>query len=681
MTAVDTLRTALYGNPPNDGFKPDRGGVLTAFSELFEQVRNLVSGVVSYATVADLSIALSGDGSAPVGTQARVYADPTSTNNTYWIRTGSAGTSADWEIDLDLITSISTIVQPLVDLAHGYADAAAASATAAAAAVVGAVKGSLSISPYYVGFGTPSGNVIPVIDRNGYLVSITKAGTVDRAVTSFTLWGSNGISPGMVEGELITRWFVDKEKGVREAYTSEGGHFVETVGGLVRVGDNVFARKSPITSYLGQTYSAGVQNLAFRPSTMATSTLTIPTVTTAYIFAALGQSNSDGQNNDIVTDSLISGTAVYPNYALMLEGTGGPRGRLITGNATLVPLIETVVNAGSGSYQQETPVSGWVNHFIRDYYALWSEYPTVVGISAATGGRGYIGNNRGQESWRYLERSLALATQALKNRGFNNIEVVLAWVGSEGDSDTTYMNDLRFANQMRQLRRFANDTVRRIVNPVADPPMLFIQPSNVKSTPTALPWSQPVRDVMVKMDAEQGFTLAGPAYYLPMSSGDVIHRNNLGKYTTGQTLARATMYEVLGATWHGVKPVRGYFSGAAEITVEFDGMGTGLVLDSSGTISATGLDNQGFMFDDGSGASPTITNVAVSTYNVVITLASAPTGPRKRLGYALVRNAGTPYQDGPTVGARGTLRDSAAHVRISDGANQYDWCPAFILNF
>jgi hypothetical protein len=160
-----------------------------------------------------------------------------------------------------------------------------------------------------------------------------------------------------------------------------------------------------------------------------------------------------------------------------------------------------------------------------------------------------------------------------------------------------------------------------------------------------------------------------------------IHRGNLGKYSTGQQCARATMAELLGATWHGLKALTARWSNAAgnQITINCNSMGTALVEDLSGAIATDGLANKGFLFDDGSEAPPTIVSVVLSGLSIIINLSAKPVGPDCKIGYALLRNADQYDADGPVYGARGTIRDNAAHVRIYDGAPQYDWLPAFIL--
>lgn len=118
MSAYDTLNAALYGNPPTPGWKPSRDGVLNAFNQILTQIASLTVGTQSYATVSALP------SGAAVGSSARVYADPTSTNDTFWLK-GSGG----WAIDTYLLNSIASVVQPLVDEAAASANGAAAQAT------------------------------------------------------------------------------------------------------------------------------------------------------------------------------------------------------------------------------------------------------------------------------------------------------------------------------------------------------------------------------------------------------------------------------------------------------------------------------------------------------------------------------------------------------------------------
>jgi hypothetical protein len=431
----------------------------------------------------------------------------------------------------------------------------------------------------------------------------------------------------------------------------------------------VLEPKTP--DYTGQEWFDGMQELLSRPTDGSK---------VAYIFILMGQSNADGDTAN-TAEPLISAAPIYPDHAFMLAG--GPRMWTVEeGETELVPLRETVVNRGGASRQAETPLSGWVNHTIRDWDTAWGERPTIGGMIIAIGGRPYIGNKKGTYAFQNISDGLPAMVAALRAQGFTDIRTVRAWVGSESDTHLPRMTVERFKKQMRQLDRDSADVIRRITGELVMAPLLAIQPSNVIN---GQPWNQPVRQALVELDGEGAIVLAGPAYHLPMSGSDVppdfvIHRNNLGKYTTGQLLARATMAEVFGATSHGLKPVRFRWSNAAgdEITMDCDSLGTMLVNDLSGVISTVGLANMGFWFDDGSDNSPWVTTVDLTGLSAKIKLSSRPNGSDCKLGYAIARDTGAGDQDGPVVGARGTIRDDAAHVRIHDGVAQYGRLPSFI---
>jgi hypothetical protein len=519
-----------------------------------------------------------------------------------------------------------------------------------------------------VGFTTPSGQRHALYDYRGRLVEHTETGPYPVAGG-----GEPAISPGLVDGEALRFFKVNEEGDVISGKGHRGGSFTLVGNELERENARFFAPLPPAVQYKGQPWTPGQQELLARPEGSLT----------AYIFIWMGQSNVDGENQN-AADALISDTPIYPNNALMLDA--GPRTATAQfGSGALVPLIENEANRGGGAdRQRETPVSGKVNHFIRDWNTAWGDLPTVVGMSIAIGGIPYNGNKKGTFAFGSMATDLAKVVKELRVRGFTDIRTVIDWAGGEGDEALAGMTVERMEGQLRQLRRDAGDIIRRITGEVSDPLVVMIQPSFMM--PGASPWDQPVRQALVNLDREDGFVLAGPAYQYPMTGSAVlgdthIHRGNLGKYSTGQQCARATMAELLGATWHGLKALTARWSNAAgnQITINCNSMGTALVEDLSGAIATDGLANKGFLFDDGSEAPPTIVSVVLSGLSIIINLSAKPVGPDCKIGYALLRNADQYDADGPVYGARGTIRDNAAHVRIYDGAPQYDWLPAFIL--
>jgi len=150
--------------------------------------------------------------------------------------------------------------------------------------------------------------------------------------------------------------------------------------------------------------------------------------------------------------------------------------------------------------------------------------------------------------------------------------------------------------------------------------------------------------------------LVGPTYHLPFAT-DCIHFTNHGNRRLGEYFAKAYLKHVLeGKAWEPVRPLQITRAGSV-ITVKFHVPAPPLVLD---TTNVTNPGSFGFRYTDASGAPPAIQSVAVTAPDTVtITLASAPTGASRRLSYA--QNAPVPNAcPGPTVGARGNVRDSDA---------------------
>lgn len=156
--------------------------------------------------------------------------------------------------------------------------------------------------------------------------------------------------------------------------------------------------------------------------------------------------------------------------------------------------------------------------------------------------------------------------------------------------------------------------------------------------------------------------LVGPKYHLPYNGA--LHLTDDGYRHMGEDYAKAYRKIVLqGQTWEPLRPQSVTRSGAV-ITAQFHVPVPPLVFDTTIVTAAT---NQGFSYVDDSGATPTITNVAiVSADTVEITLSAAPvvTG---QLRYAM---------DDVTPRPRGNLRDSDA-TTSRHGYDLYNWCVHF----
>ena len=97
MSAVDTLRQALYGSPPSVGYKPDRNGTIAAFSDLVKSVDTVVGGIVGSAAPAVYASrsTLYGNLDFADRTLGLVYNDSVSDRNGIYIKSGTSG-SGSW---------------------------------------------------------------------------------------------------------------------------------------------------------------------------------------------------------------------------------------------------------------------------------------------------------------------------------------------------------------------------------------------------------------------------------------------------------------------------------------------------------------------------------------------------------------------------------------------------------
>ncbi|MFY9350388.1 MAG: sialate O-acetylesterase [Sphingobium sp.] len=391
---------------------------------------------------------------------------------------------------------------------------------------------------------------------------------------------------------------------------------------------------------------------------------------TAYVFVGLGQSNQQGYN--AVGGELVGDAPIYPDNALMLSG--GVRRAAGARGTSLVSLVEA-----SDGPLQSTAMSGWVNHFIRDHEAGLGFNPTVVGFVAAIGGLPYMGLKRGTSAYSAFCEGLEDCVRLLRQRGFWRIVAVIDWMQGETDtSDIANMTATRYQSQLKQLaRQLADDVTARTGN--TETPVLFVD--QIAMTVGGDPWTMPVRQAQVAIDGWDNIRQAGPIYCYPHVDDEMaLHLTSAGQTRRGQQLARATLEEVLGSGWRGIRPIEAAFISATQIRIDFDAQTAPIVLDTSGAVIATaGNATHGFRFRDGSGAPPAISGVAAAGLSVTITLAAPPTGPRPQIGYAIERNAGS-ADGGPLTGARGTLRDSSAHESLYGDADQSNWCPAFILD-
>lgn len=516
----------------------------------------------------------------------------------------------------------------------------------------------------FFGLTDPFGKFCPVMDNHGRLVQTSETGEAERVATTSELGGLfeptftyvNGLIPveAVVDFEtrrILSFWTADQ----RQYRLNRDGSYTEVTGG----GSGSDA--VPLT-YRAQTWTP------FNRTAIHTAQDEV-----CYIRVLMGQSLAAGQTDD--ADTIIADTAIYPDHAFMLNGSGdeGPRRLVGMGATAFTPLIET--DNGDTNPNKETAASAWANTLTREVEAATGRRITTLTIVAAQGAQAYAGLKRGQPAWTAFLQALDQAVTICAAQGLIPVVTAGAWLGSEGDADTAMTTPTTVERQMQQLaRQFAADVQARTGQ--AEPPVMLV--CQAAYTPAADIWMRPVQEGAMRADGHDGIRLVGPHYQHPYS--DAIHMDCRGYNRMGQDLARAELAEWFGTGARAIRPANAYWSSATEIIVHFDAPTYPMVIDASGDqVDTTGLTaSAGFVFDDRSGSAPAITSVAVDTNrSLKITLASAPTGASARLGYAIQRTSGT--SDGPVTGARGLVRDSTSVASLYDAVPARNWCPAFIL--
>lgn len=131
MSAIDTMKAALFGNPPQPGWKPDRAGVMSAFTSLYD-----ASVIAIYAAEAGLTTV------ADIAARDTFYATEANQGKLVYVNNnnGSADDPANGvyeyvdgaaRIAEGFTAGLEAVVRPLVDEARD----AAASAQAATAPI------------------------------------------------------------------------------------------------------------------------------------------------------------------------------------------------------------------------------------------------------------------------------------------------------------------------------------------------------------------------------------------------------------------------------------------------------------------------------------------------------------------------------------------------------------------
>lgn len=388
-----------------------------------------------------------------------------------------------------------------------------------------------------------------------------------------------------------------------------------------------------------------------------TEALADPIVPTAYNHLLFyGQSLSVGA----AAGAVLSTTQPYSNVTF----NGGPR----AWNGTtwdfgaFKPLIEDEVSPApdGGTNRKETPCSGAAN-YASTLLALDGTAPADHVILASTAGHGGYRIDQLDKASAWYSNLTAHVTGA-QTLNTDHAVHALCWMQGENDivSATPYATYRADLNQLQADFEVDAKAITGQTHPVY---LLTYQVSYGATTHEDVALAQ--LDLAQKSDR---FFLTTPTYHLPHSDG--VHLTAVGYKWAGAYFGRAYSEIVQGRKPRWLNPVSATRRGA-EVRVRMQVPTLPLVLD---TITLAATADHGFRVTDG-GVTATISSITVDGSEVVISLASAPTGA------VVVRYALDSLGTGLSItnGASGNLRDSTPDTITLGGVAYplYHVAPAF----
>lgn len=527
-----------------------------------------------------------------------------------------------------------------------------------------------SLVDVFAGVRSNDGYFLPFLLRNGQGCFIDPDGKLQVNAASADIPARPLIECEAFElpnGAICTQIIVDPDNRVKEAWTADGGYYVQTPNGLKNVSGNAKVAAKNITY---ATASGSVTGM------LSTRLSVNPDPRICYIIVTGGQSLAEGWNT-LPNDVLIATDPLYPDSCFMFRSPRGAGKENPNRESVPITELESLRETINGNWK-ESAASSLAAHIVHEVEKHTGHRIRTLSYIAATGAKPYMDLTRGTAAWDALVQGFIDARDICEREGWIPVVLGLDWMAGESDMDkVAYMTKEREKRQLMQLDRDFNAEAKRIFPDHAGDAIISVCQSAFTPNGT---WSQHVRQAQYESDGIGNIRLAGPVY--PFPSGDKIHINSLGQNRRGQMVARVFVWERFGTGWRTIKCTGHIWLSETKIRLPFD-TPRELVLDVSGEIiSPDGLGaGLGFVCDDRTSSPPTVIDAVVSSTSSIDLTLSKPFANRcGRIGYAIKRNDGNTEQDGPLVGARGCLRDSTAHESLYEpGVSHPNWCPGFIL--
>lgn len=714
VSAIETLRDALFGNPPSPTMEPSREGVLAAFTEVVRQAALAQSNIEIVATTADRDTFWATEENRSklvyVNNNNGSGSDPG--NGVYEYVGGPRLAEAFY-------AGIATVVQPLVDAAEGFADDAQAAAgfptlTAATAFAPKLATGEQTIVrasdtgthaavAVEIALGGAAATVGAQIPNPGYYAkqasgAIWRVGDLEIQRVKLSVDGfdqfirSSGVAAYKGTGPYIPV-LTDKTFGaILLGYDTGAGEIFgrglvtqsvmkPAMGVVLRgFGQADYTGTSMIPLLTDRTGTALIAYDVANRKAIIDGVTNAPQPTPGEKVAVkpipralnhslgYGQSLEAGANptgGNVTLPTVVSTTQPYYNKTF----AGGPRA--YTGSAfsftPLKALVEDAVNPApdEGTNRGETPSSGAANYastLAAIEYGVDPAQHVILSSTAAHGGWRIDQLEKGQ-AW-YADVFLNHATQAKAINSDYACHTV-RWVQGENDGlvQTPYAT---YLNKLVQLATDADADIRAISGQTTPVYTLIAQTAGYSRT-----WGEVQRAQLDAPKINPLIHLVTPIYHLP--SSDNLHLTAVGYAWLGAYFGRAGSRLVHGGLKpRTLRPLSATRRGD-QVRVKMDVPVLPMVLDTQ-NLGATA--NFGFAVRDANGT-VAITKVAISGDTVVITLGATPVGTTA-VRYAMDALGTNLVTEG---GGSGNLRDSAPETATISGVSYplYNWALHFAL--
>lgn len=596
--AIETLRDALFGNPPSPAMKPSREGVLAAFSELAQLLAAGGIDNIYETTATGIAATTNGDLFLVKGT-GDSFAD---------LYKNNAGSAVSQDVSLP---STAFVEAQAADVASLDARADAVEADVATKADVasptfetsGAFGGRL-----YLKKPTDSdlaGDV--AMDVVGDVARIYEAGGTGRGV-SFPLTA------------------MDDGAGSFIAPPQHSGTW--THNPTTELAFPVDPDIINVILIWGQSNAEGNTTV---PQTLIASA---PLNGTTAQYCLMG--DDCGARVDIrvgEADSTIPAPTLFNAFVACQEA----------------------INDANDCY--ETALTSTLTHLHQSVFDLSGFRMTFAGAVVARGGYSVRQLRQGWGAFEYSRQWIKDAVAVARADGKKVIVRAIMFRCTETDATDDVAAPM-LAETYVELASAANAMAKAITAQTEDISLFLDAPQSTDFN--NYQYNDLVEAQRMAGDRSSLIRLGVPYYQHPRTSTGSpeysVHVNARGQNNTGVDYARAIV-DTMSSRFAPAQPYFARLSNVAktEITVQCPFVPA---VDLSGTIiSLTGLKGRyGIVFEDDSGSPPTITGHSIVTTSnrkdIVFTLSAAPTGPNPRLIVGQLPNDATPDTFGPVTGCR-----------------------------